>query len=534
MTVLLCLTLATAASAGEAQQQYKLGRKAEKAGRDVEAFLHYQQARAQDPSNREYIAAASRLRDVSMGFLTAAAAQATPAHEPAIQDRIPELLARLGDDIDPAADLTEPVKLDYEDVVTSFRYTGTIQGAYEEVAKRFGLRVMFDDEFRGSERIRFFLDDVNFANTIFSLNDVASALVVPITEKLMLVASDTQTKRQELEPVTAANVPLPEATTPEAANEVTQAVKGALDINRLMVAASRQYVTVRDTVRKVRIAKALLTHLLQAPGEVVIQVDLISYNRDRQVDLGVTLPTSFPITNFSTVFNAQAPDAGDAPLIGIGGGDTVFGVGLGDASLVAKLQQGEGNSIQRMQVRAMSGKQADIKVGERYPIAQSQYSAAVITGDIQGGIDNGTLRPPLPSITFEDLGLSLTVTPTVHSSREITLQLEAEFKLLAGGAVNGIPILANRSLKSQVRLVEGESAVIAGMGISERRRNADGPAGLAEIPILGRLFRQKTDRLNTSDLLVVVTPLLVRLPPSESTRELTIRFGPEQRPLPAL
>ena len=126
------------------------------------------------------------------------------------------------------------------------------------------------------------------------------------------------------------------------------------------------------------------------------------------------------------------------------------------------------------------------------------------------------------------------MTPTVHSSREITLQIEAEFKLLAGGAVNGIPILANRSLQSQVRLEEGQSALIAGMGIAERRVNAAGPAGLAEIPILGSLFRRKTDRMNVSDLLVVVTPRVVRLPPSETARELSIRFGPEQRPLPAL
>ncbi len=529
LAVVVCLAVAASAGASEAERQFKLGRRAEKAGRDVEAFLHYQRARAEAPSNSRFIDAAARLRGLSIAFLNAVAA---PAEAPQADVDLSALIASLGDELDPAADLQEPVRLDYDDVVTSFRFTGSIQEAYERAAERFGVRVMFDDEFRGSRRIRFHLDDVDFPNTVIALNDIAQAIVVPITEKLMLIAADSPNKRTELDPVMAMNVPLPDAMTPEEANEVTQAVKGALDINRLFVSASRQYVTVRDTTGKVRIARALLTHLLQPRAEVVIQVDLISYNRDRQVELGVTLPTAFPVTNFSTVLNAQPPEAGAAPLLGIGGGETVFGVGIADAGAVATLERGEGNSRQSTQLRAVSGTQASIKIGERFPIANSQYSSAVITDDIRDQLDAGTLRPPIPSITFEDLGLSLTMTPTVHSSREVTLQIEAEFKLLAGGAVNGIPILANRSLQSQVRLDEGQAALIAGMGIAERRSNAAGPAGLAEIPILGALFRRKTDRMNVSDLLVVVTPHVVRLPPSETSRELAIRFGPEERPVP--
>ena len=215
---------------------------------------------------------------------------------------------------------------------------------------------------------------------MISLNDVAQAIVVPITPRLMLIAEDSQNKRKRARSGDGGE---------RAAARRDDAGRGqrghpggqrdALDINRLFVAASRQQVTVRDTTAKVRIARALLERMLQPRAEVVVQVDLIAYNRDRQVELGVTLPTAFPVTNFSTLLNAQPPATGDAPLIGIGGGETVFGVGVGDAGVVATLQRGEGNSLQSTQLRAASGTQADIKIGERFPIATAQFSAAVIT-----------------------------------------------------------------------------------------------------------------------------------------------------------
>src|SRR5690606_10300642 len=107
-----------------------------------------------------------------------------------------------------------------------------------------------------------------------------------------------------------------------------------------------------------------------------------------------------------------------------------------------------------------------------------------------------------PSFTFEDLGLSITATPTVHGSREVSLQLQAEFNLLAGGSVNGIPILVNRTLETQIRLREGESAIIAGMAIDETRSNRSTPLGLAGIPVVSTLLSQRTRRTNSTDLLV--------------------------------
>jgi type II secretory pathway component GspD/PulD (secretin) len=113
------------------------------------------------------------------------------------------------------------------------------------------------------------------------------------------------------------------------------------------------------------------------------------------------------------------------------------------------------------------------------------------------------------------------------------LQLQAEFSLLAGGSVNGIHILVNRTLETHIRLREGESAIVAGMAIDETRSTRSTPLGLAGIPVVSTLLSRQRRRTNSTDLLVIIRPRIVRLPAAEIVRELRIRFGSEQRPLAA-
>jgi general secretion pathway protein D len=354
---------------------------------------------------------------------------------------------------------------------------------------------------------------------------------------MFLVAEDTQAKRTELDPVAAATVEISEAMKPEDVQELTQAVQQTLDMKRSFVSAGGRAVVLRDTVRKVRMAQDIYRALAHPKGEVLLDVEVIALNADRTVEIGVSLPTTFPITNFSTFWNAQPPEVTPAQassMVVFGGGNSVFGVTIGPSTITAKLDRGEGRLLQRMSLRAAHGAEAEMNIGERFPIITGSYSASVIDDRIQEEIDNGTLLLPMPSVTFEDLGLTLNILPTVHSGRHVTLQLNVELKLLAGPSVNGIPVLANRKFESQVRLEDGQEAILGGMTMLEERNSRSGFLGLANIPWVGRFFRTATRRYNQSDLVVIVRPHIVRLPASEVEPSLTIRFGPEERPLPPL
>ena len=530
----MCLALGFPASAqDDARRHYRQGQKAEQEGRQFDAWMYYLRARAAAPGEPLYTRAADNLRVAAAQALAAGGreddARQVVGMDPATDLPDPVESAEQPRDV---RNLREPVDLQPDRVVTDIYFKGTLREAYEHVAERFKLRTLFDEDFkgRGEREVKIELTDTDFPNAVVALNDVAQAFIVPISSRMFLVAEDTQAKRGgDSDPVAAATVDIPEAMKPEEAQELSQAVQQTLDMKRSFLTAGGRSVVLRDTVRKVRMAQEMYRAMAHPRGEVLVEVEVIAVNNDRTVEIGLDPPTVFPITNFAQFWNVQPPgltSEGASTMIGLGGGDSVFGVTVGPSSLTAKLARGQGRTVQRMSLRAVDGSEAEMNIGERFPIINASFSGPI-------GSDSGDQQfiKPIPSFTFEDLGLTLRVTPTIHSGSEVTLQLAAEFKLLAGGSVNDIPILANRTVESQVRLQDGEYALIGGMTVLEQRNSR---SGLAGIPLLGRLFRKTTRRYNQSDLVVVVRPRIVRLPASEIQPSLTLRFGPEERPLPAL
>jgi type II secretory pathway component GspD/PulD (secretin) len=422
--------------------------------------------------------------------------------------------------------LRPPVELRPDLKLTSFRLKGSIQETYEKVAREFGLDVLFDSDYQGSQQTRFELSGCDFQQAILALNDVADSFIVPVSPKLFLVAADNAEKRSELEPVIAVLQPIPDTMTPEEVTELSQAVQQSLEMKRLQIDTTRRQVFMRDTVTRVRLAQAMLAHLSKPKAEVVLDVELYAVSESDRLRLGLALPSAFPIENLSTLWNNQPSVAeGITHLLGIGGGKTVFGLAIGSSSLVASRLTTESRLVSRFRLRASSGMAASLHVGERYPIINARFSPIL---DESGGAG---FVEPFPSFTFEDLGLVLEMVPVVHSAREVSLQFEVQFRLLTGSTANEIPIISNREFKAYARIVEGEMAVISGIGVSETFKVRTGVVGLSEIPWLGNLFKRHTRERRVSDLLVLMQPHVVRLPPAEMGPTLTLRYGPEQRPL---
>jgi hypothetical protein len=147
--------------------------------------------------------------------------------------------------------------------------------------------------------------------------------------------------------------------------------------------------------------------------------------------------------------------------------------------------------------------------------------------------NGGQTYAPPPAFSFEDLGLMIKATPHVHGAGQIGLELEAEIKLLTGNSVDGVPAIAQRKLQTQVQLRTGECAVVAGLLTASEARSIMGTAGLSTFPGLGPLLRTNTRSRDSSEVLILVKPILVSLPPDQSvTRSLWI--GTEARPLTPL
>ncbi|MBV9507504.1 MAG: VCBS repeat-containing protein [Acidobacteriia bacterium] len=145
----------------------------------------------------------------------------------------------------------------------------------------------------------------------------------------------------------------------------------------------------------------------------------------------------------------------------------------------------------------------------------------------------GQVYAPPPAFTYQDLGLSVKVTPHVHGEDEVSLDLDAEIQLLTGAAVNGVPVIAHRKLVSQVQLRNGEWAIVAGLLTTSEARSIAGIAGLSSLPGIGPLMRQNTKNTATDEVLVLLKTNLINIPPGQFVSH-TIPVGSETRPLPPL
>ena len=536
----LGLLLALPCLAADAGSFFEQARKAEKAGDDVSAFLLYMQARAREPANRRFVWAAEAVRrraaQTLAGIGNLAAAQKLDPADPYLSgfgaDRGDDLI---DDPVDKPRPLKAPVELQPKGKTAGFRLRGTMREVYEAVAESFGLAVAFDLDFSGDEEIRFELDDANFYETIYALIDVTGTIVVPAHAGLFLVAEDSQANRTRLEPVATAVIPIMESITAQDVNELAKAVQETLNIRRLFVDTARKQVIVRDTVRNVQLAEALYHHLAHPRAEVVIDVDLITMADSSETTTGVQLPASFPVANFSTIFWNTAREYNRlAPLLGLGSGQTVFGIAIGSASLLAQKMESSGRVFTGFSLRSTNGMPASFLVGERFPIINARFSAPLITDEIDDSINRGTFREPFPSFTFEDLGLTFEVTPQIHSAKEVSLEINIEVKQLTGVAVNDIPILSHRQIQTSSRLRDGEVALISGLAVLERRRIKSGLAFFTQIPWLGNVLGRNFFEISQDHLIIAIRPRVVRLPPAEIEPTLTLRVGPERRPLPSI
>ena len=319
----------------------------------------------------------------------------------------------------------------------------------------------------------------------------------------------------------SATIQIPERMAVQDAQEIVTAVQQTLEIRRIQVDPGRRQVFIRDSVGKVLLARKLFSDLSRLRAQVEVEVQLLTVTKDNSMEIGLTLPNSASIVNFGNFLQNAISPAGFTQFLSFGGGKTLFGLGVASAQMFAMMTKSDADTLLTAQMVAVDGQAASLNVGERYPIATAQYMGA--TGP--------TLTTPTPTVTYQDIGLVLKITPTVHDASEMSLDIDAAFTTLgATAAGSNIPAIAQRKFQGKVRLREGEWAVVAGLAQTTDSINTSGIWGLASIPILGRLFRTDSTVKDSDQTLLVLKPRLINLPPWE-TPVSAVQVGSEGRPI---
>lgn len=527
LAVCLCASALCAGAGNDfAERLFKAGQRAERSGDTLHAYLLYARAAALDPANVTYAMRRSALQGAA-----ALAGDAKLGPDPAL----------VADDDDDTLDppQTEPLtardRLEAREALPvpklvasadkkSFDLKGDARTIFEKVAEAYGLLVVFEADYQTPPQFTFRMTDVGYEDAFRALESVTNSFMVPVNPRLALVARDTTQKRAEMGQTMSVAIPIPERMTVQDAQEIITAVQQTLDIRRISVDPTRHVVFLRDQVMKVNAARQIFANLSQIRPQIEVEVEFVSVVKNSSLDYGLNLPNQLSLVNFGKFMNNTPSIAsGFSTFLTFGGGMTLFGLGVTDASAFATLSRATADTDLKAQIVALDGQAATLHVGDKYPLITNGYY-----GNTTG---SGQVYAPPPTVTFTDLGLVLKVTPTIHDGGEVSLDLEAEFNVLgAGSSFSGIPVISNRKFTGKVRLRDGEWAVIAGLVQTSDNQTATGFAGLMNLPLIGRILRQNTRDKTSNETLLVLKPHLVTLPPWEFVQH-PIWIGTETRPI---
>lgn len=511
MRVWLVLIFALAALAETPEQIYKRAKKAEKKGEILRAYALYTQASFLDPKNAEYEGRSMALRGTALADATIKLPPITSILPPDatmtnISDEDLALMRRL----------LAPPEVKAKAGKQDFALNGTARQLFEQVAKAYGLDVVFDGDYDTSSTpadrvLRFELKEGTWQEALHVLQVITNSFMSPLGEKLLMVVRDTPQKRTEQEPSMAVMVPIPEGLADAA--ELARSVQQVMELQKFAVDNTRKVVYMRGPISKVKPALMLFHQLAERRGQVVIEVELFETLVGSTLDFGIGLPTASRVVNLGRIWKFLSPSPGNlSNLLAFGGGSTLLALGIADAQLFASMSYNQSYSKLKAEIRTIDNFPANFVVGDKYPIITNQYQA-----------DAGGFRPP-PTIQFEDLGLTLKITPRVHSFDEVSLDIESEFKVLTGQALNGIPVISTRKYQGKVRLHQGEWAIVAGLVSLNDTNTRSGIPIVSAVPGLGS--RSKETRRGQT--LLVIRPRLVT-PPTTETVLAPLWVGPEAK-----
>jgi general secretion pathway protein D len=486
----------------KAEQLFKEAQKAERDGQITRAYVLYAQAAAADPTNFSYWERAQALRPIASLMM-----RDTPHALDLPQDQMDRtLFGSIAErDLDQARKPLPPPQLKIAAGRQDFDLQGDSKSLWEQVAKRLNLLVLFDTQYQPTRQFHFELSNADYHETLLALEAASNSFLMPVSERLIFVAHDTTQKRTEFEANVAVTIPFPETITVQELQEVATSVRGTLDMQKMMVDTQRHLILMRDRVTKVRLAEKLFQDLMRPRAQLAVDVEILVTDKSSSLNYGLTTPTAFPLVSFiANKYLTSAIPAGFTSFLAFGGGASLLGLGVTSAQLFANVSKSNSTTILSSQMVAIDGQASTLHVGDKYPLVTNQYIGG-------GGTTTGQVYTPPPTFTFEDLGLVLKITPRIHGTDEVSLDVDAEFKVLGSTQVDGIPVISNTKYASKVRLRGGEWAVLAGLMTTSEARTISGIPGLSLIPLL----RSNTVTKDDGQTLIVLKPRIQILPPTE-------------------
>ncbi|WP_238398688.1 cohesin domain-containing protein [Edaphobacter sp. 12200R-103] len=392
-----------------------------------------------------------------------------------------------------------------------------VKNIYQAIGKAAGLNVIFDPDYT-SKRIPIDLVNVSLADALRIVGTIAGTFYKPVTSNTIFVAQNNRTKRTDLDELAVQTFYLTNASQQSDANEVLTALRNVLDpSSKIVLVPSQSAIILRATPDQLLLAQKLIDDVDRARPEVVVDVAILEVNRDKMRKLGIALPQSITITpqaspSTTSSSSSSSSTGTNSPsnftLNTLGNiNATNFGVGIPSATLDALLTDSDTRILQNPRIRATDGQRANLKIGQRIPVATGSYNAGVATGVASIGVQT--------QFTYLDVGVQIDMTPTVHYDREVSLKMKMEVSSQQNTVtISGVaePVIGQNVVEQVIQLKEGEPSILAGLVTKQDTRGLNGTPGLSEIPFFKFFFASNSRETQQNEIIFLLIPHIVREP----------------------
>jgi len=556
--MILCLSaVLLAAGCPKGKTDYAQGRKAEHLQDYDAAYDYYQKALKNDPENATYLIKFNQARFEASalhvkngvklrerGQLEAAASEfqravAIDPSSPIAEQELRKTVSAIeeknrannaateppkGEDNEPPLASMPPELKPLSRAAINLKMTNDAKIVFDTIGKLAGLTVIYDPDFP-ARRIPVELNNVTLEQALEIVSLESKAFVKPVTENIIFVIPDQPAKRRDYEENVVRTFYLSNTVQAQDLTEIVTGLRQLLDLKRIFQINGQNAIVIRDSPDKLLVAAKMIDDVDKAKPEVVVQVQVVEARVDKARSLGIAPGTSASIavvppgttsttTNNNTNTTGTTTTNNTLSLQQLGhltGAD--YAVTLPSFTANALLNDSTTKIIQNPEVRSVDGQPAKLRIGDKVPIATGSFQAGVGVGGAAGA---GFVNPLVNTqFQYQDVGVNIDMTPRIHPNHEVSMKLSVEVSSVTGQQpIGGItqPIISQRKLEHEIRLKEGEANVLGGLITRTDTKQLQGWPGLAHIPLLRYFFSEDTHNTEDDEILIILTPHIVRMP----------------------
>lgn len=393
-----------------------------------------------------------------------------------------------------AAAYRKPISLEFRDA--------PLKQVFEIISRHAGLNFIFDKDVKADTRTSIFLKNSTVEAAVYYLLMTNQLERQVMDGNTILIYPNVAAKLREYQEMTVKTFFLANAE----AKSIANTFKTILKARDVVVDEKLNLVILRDNPEAIRIATQLVALQDVPEPEVMLDVEVLEVRRSSVMELGIAWPTALSFAPLQTL-DGRALTIDDLRTFN----SSNIAIGDINATLNANKTDGDTNTLANPRIRVRNKEKAKVVIGDKIPNISATVSSGV------GGFAS-------ENVNYIDVGLTLNVEPVIYLNNEVAIRIALEVSTLGESVTtrNGTVAyrIGTRSATTLLQLKDGENQVLAGLINNEDRTSGRKVPGIGDLPIVGRLFGSQRDQSDRTEIVLSITPRIVRAvqrPPAASS-----------------